>query len=54
MVSQENMVALVSRTGRHLQRYYKGRRQVVGLVLFLSLSLLFLVSCLSFYEMEKD
>lgn len=26
----ENMVALVSRTGRHLQRYDNGRRQVVG------------------------
>lgn len=35
LVSQENVVALplVSRTGRHLQRYTKaGRRQVVGLV----------------------
>ncbi|KAF5480027.1 hypothetical protein F2P56_000802 [Juglans regia] len=32
-VSQENMVALVSRTGRHLQRYNKlGRRQVVGCI----------------------
>ncbi|KAG6779073.1 hypothetical protein POTOM_015440 [Populus tomentosa] len=31
VVSQENVVAsLVSRTGRHLQRYNKGRRQVVG------------------------
>ncbi|KAG6641322.1 hypothetical protein CIPAW_09G064900 [Carya illinoinensis] len=29
LMSQENMVALVSRTGRHLQRYNKGRRQVV-------------------------
>jgi hypothetical protein len=40
LVSQENMVALVARTGRHLQRYNKqGRRQVVGLVpFFLSLS----------------
>ncbi|KAL6323873.1 hypothetical protein AAG906_005870 [Vitis piasezkii] len=26
------MVALVSRTGRHLQRYNKGRRQVVGCI----------------------
>jgi hypothetical protein len=33
LVSQENVVAsLVSRTGRHLQRYNKGRRQVVGWV----------------------
>ncbi|KAG5052923.1 hypothetical protein JHK87_005121 [Glycine soja] len=30
LVSQENVVALVSRTGRELQRYRKGRRQVVG------------------------
>ena len=44
LVSQENVVAsLVSRTGRHLQRYEKGRRQVVGWVgLSLSFSLLFL------------
>lgn len=34
---QETVVTLVSRTGRHLQRYVKGRRQVVGLV-FLSFS----------------
>ena len=39
LMSQENIVALVSRTGRHLQRYNKGRRQVVGLVLFVPLSL---------------
>jgi len=32
MVSQESVVALVSRTGRDLQRYRKGRRQVVGFV----------------------
>ncbi|KAG2710801.1 hypothetical protein I3843_04G045900 [Carya illinoinensis] len=32
LMSQENMVALVSRTGRHLQRYSKGRRQVVGCI----------------------
>lgn len=32
VVSQEDMVALVSRTGRHLQRYSKGRRQVVGCI----------------------
>ncbi|XP_011001557.1 PREDICTED: nudix hydrolase 18, mitochondrial-like [Populus euphratica] len=33
LVSQENVVAsLVSRTGRHLQRYDKGRRQVVGCI----------------------
>ncbi|KAE8021949.1 hypothetical protein FH972_007796 [Carpinus fangiana] len=32
LVSQENMVALVSRTGRHLQRYCMGRRQVVGCI----------------------
>ncbi|KAK7842633.1 nudix hydrolase 17, mitochondrial [Quercus suber] len=32
LMSQENMVALVSRTGRHLQRYNKGRRQVVGCI----------------------
>ncbi|KAB5560882.1 hypothetical protein DKX38_005839 [Salix brachista] len=33
LVSQENVVAsLVPRTGRHLQRYKKGRRQVVGWV----------------------
>lgn len=37
LVSQENVVALVSRTGRDLQRYSKGRRLVVGFV-FLSLS----------------
>ncbi|XP_062005984.1 nudix hydrolase 17, mitochondrial-like, partial [Rosa rugosa] len=29
IVSQQNMV---SRTGRHLQRYSKGRRQVVGCI----------------------
>ncbi|KAA8530678.1 hypothetical protein F0562_005388 [Nyssa sinensis] len=28
----KNMVALVSRTGRHLQRYNKGHRQVVGCI----------------------
>lgn len=32
LVSQENVVVLVSRTGRELQRYKKGRRQVVGFV----------------------
>lgn len=32
LVSQENVVTLVSRTGRELQRYRKGRRQVVGFV----------------------
>ncbi|KAK7276219.1 hypothetical protein RIF29_17355 [Crotalaria pallida] len=32
LVSQENVVALVSRTGRELQRYRKGRRQVVGCI----------------------
>ncbi|XP_015931615.1 nudix hydrolase 18, mitochondrial isoform X1 [Arachis duranensis] len=33
LVSQENhLVALVSRTGRALQRYRKGRRQVVGCI----------------------
>ncbi|KAF2300566.1 hypothetical protein GH714_014043 [Hevea brasiliensis] len=33
LVSQENVVALVSRTGRHLQRYTKaGCRQVVGCI----------------------
>ncbi|KAJ4839005.1 Nudix hydrolase 17, mitochondrial [Turnera subulata] len=32
LVSQENVVALVSRTGRHLQRYNQGRRQVVGCI----------------------
>ncbi|XP_027187576.1 nudix hydrolase 17, mitochondrial-like isoform X2 [Cicer arietinum] len=31
-VSQESVVALVSRTGRELQRYRKGRRQVVGCI----------------------
>ncbi|GMN42261.1 hypothetical protein TIFTF001_011475 [Ficus carica] len=31
VVSQENIVAL-ARTGRHLQRYCKGRRQVVGCI----------------------
>ncbi|KAE9598809.1 hypothetical protein Lal_00022421 [Lupinus albus] len=31
-VSQDNVVALVSRTGRELQRYRKGRRQVVGCI----------------------
>jgi diphosphoinositol-polyphosphate diphosphatase len=46
LVSQENVVAsLVSRTGRHLQRYDKGRRQVVGWVGFpLSFSLLIFFS----------
>ncbi|KAF3445185.1 hypothetical protein FNV43_RR14879 [Rhamnella rubrinervis] len=29
---QQNMIALVSRTGRHLQRYSNGRRQVVGCI----------------------
>ncbi|CAK9168303.1 unnamed protein product [Ilex paraguariensis] len=28
----KNMVSLVSRNGRHLQRYSKGRRQVVGCI----------------------
>uniref|UniRef100_A0A2P2KDF6 Uncharacterized protein MANES_02G077800 n=1 Tax=Rhizophora mucronata TaxID=61149 RepID=A0A2P2KDF6_RHIMU len=32
LVSQESVVALVSRTGRHLQRYNKGRRLVVGCI----------------------
>ncbi|AES99224.1 putative hydrolase [Medicago truncatula] len=32
MVSQESVVASVSRTGRDLQRYRKGRRQVVGCI----------------------
>ncbi|KAG4975100.1 hypothetical protein AAZX31_11G220600 [Glycine max] len=32
VVSQENVAALVSRTGRELQRYRKGRRQVVGCI----------------------
>ncbi|XP_038906538.1 nudix hydrolase 18, mitochondrial-like [Benincasa hispida] len=33
LVSQDNMVSLVSRTGRHLQRYdIRGRRQVVGCI----------------------
>ncbi|XP_061374667.1 nudix hydrolase 18, mitochondrial-like [Gastrolobium bilobum] len=32
LVSQENVVALVSRSGRELQRYRKGRRQVVGCI----------------------
>ncbi|KAK2430689.1 nudix hydrolase 18, mitochondrial [Trifolium repens] len=32
LVSQESVVALVSRTGRELQRYRKGRRQVVGCI----------------------
>ncbi|XP_028792136.1 nudix hydrolase 18, mitochondrial [Neltuma alba] len=32
LVSQDNVVALVSRTGRELQRYRKGRRQVVGCI----------------------
>lgn len=33
VMSQDNVVALVSRTGRHLQRYTKqGRRQVVGCI----------------------
>ena len=35
----KNMVALVSRTGRHLQRYERGCRQVVGFVKHPSLSL---------------
>lgn len=48
LVPQENMVALVSRTGRHLQRYSKGRRQVVGFVSSLSLSLNFVLGVLSF------
>ncbi|KAL5745255.1 hypothetical protein ACOSP7_026401 [Xanthoceras sorbifolium] len=32
LVAQDSMVGLVSRTGRHLQRYHKGLRQVVGCV----------------------
>uniref|UniRef100_A0A2P2KDG4 Uncharacterized protein MANES_02G077800 n=1 Tax=Rhizophora mucronata TaxID=61149 RepID=A0A2P2KDG4_RHIMU len=32
LVPQENLVALVSRTGRHLQRYNKERRLVVGCI----------------------
>jgi len=40
VVSQENVAALVSRTGRELQRYRKGRRQVVGFVSSLSSLLL--------------
>ncbi|EOY03051.1 hypothetical protein QUC31_017856 [Theobroma cacao] len=32
LVPQENVVPLVSRTGRHLQRYSKGRRLVVGCI----------------------
>ncbi|CAL0317703.1 unnamed protein product [Lupinus luteus] len=32
LVSQDNVVALISRTGRELQRYRKGRRQVVGCI----------------------
>ncbi|XP_054789992.1 nudix hydrolase 18, mitochondrial-like isoform X1 [Prosopis cineraria] len=32
LVSQDNAVVLVSRTGRQLQRYRKGRRQVVGCI----------------------
>jgi hypothetical protein len=39
MVSQENVVALVSRTGRDLQRYRKGRRQVVGFVSSLQITI---------------
>ena len=35
----KNMVALVSRTGRHLQRYERGCRQVVGFVKHPSISL---------------
>ncbi|XP_019455239.1 PREDICTED: nudix hydrolase 18, mitochondrial-like [Lupinus angustifolius] len=31
-VSQDKVVAMVSRTGRELQRYRKGRRQVVGCI----------------------
>ena len=34
LVAQDNAVALVSRTGRELQRYKKGRRLVVGFVPF--------------------
>lgn len=30
----EKMVSMVSRSGRHLQRYDGGRRQVVGYVYF--------------------
>lgn len=41
VVSKENMASLVSRNGRHSQRYSKGYRQVVG---FLSLSLLLRIS----------
>nr|AFK40406.1 unknown [Lotus japonicus] len=32
LISQENAIALVSRTGRELQRYREGRRQVVGCI----------------------
>ena len=42
LVTPENVVGnLVSRTGRHLQRYNRGRRQVVGLVFFLLFRILF-------------
>lgn len=39
MVSQESVVASVSRTGRDLQRYRKGRRQVVGFVSSLQITI---------------
>ena len=67
LVSQENVVALVSRTGRQLQRYRKGRRQVVGFVssysspvlqfwetwFFIELKLLFLIHVPKFCYPEK-
>ncbi|KAF1863867.1 hypothetical protein Lal_00030988 [Lupinus albus] len=37
-VSQDKVVAMVSRTGRELQRYRKGRRQVVGLSFIISMA----------------
>lgn len=44
-VSQENVVTLVSRTGRELQRYRKGRRQVVGFVSSLQHIYIFILFC---------
>lgn len=59
LVSQENMVTLVSRTGRHLQRYNKGRRQVVGFVSHLNICIfifhvIFLSSNFEFWEAVKS
>lgn len=46
----ENMVTLVSRTGRELQRYEKGSRLVVGYVIVLLI--IFLILCLFCFRVD--